>query len=85
MALGFAEGAKAMERRLTGAHAGSFLIASDIAGNPGFSAKREGSIAVFDGGKFIARSRENVTERKRDRRFVVDRQNPKSRIAHDGV
>jgi hypothetical protein len=46
VALGFAEGAKAMERRLTGAHAGSFLIASDIAGNPGFSAKRNGSVAV---------------------------------------
>jgi hypothetical protein len=35
-----------MERRLTGAQAGSFLIASDIAGNPGFSAKRNGSVAV---------------------------------------
>ena len=37
VAFGFAEGAKAMERRLTGAQAGSFLIANDIAGNPGFS------------------------------------------------
>jgi hypothetical protein len=46
VALGFAEGAKAMERRLSGANAGSFLIASDIAGNPGFSAKRNGSVAV---------------------------------------
>jgi hypothetical protein len=46
VAFGFAEGAKAMERRLTGARAGSFLIASDIAGNPGFSAKRNGSVAV---------------------------------------
>jgi hypothetical protein len=46
VALGFAEGAKAMERRLTGAQAGSFLIASDIAGNPGFSARRDGSVAV---------------------------------------
>ena len=46
VAFGFAEGAKAMERRLSGASAGSFLIASDIAGNPGFSAKRNGSVAV---------------------------------------
>jgi hypothetical protein len=46
VALGFAEGAKAMERRLSGVQAGSFLIASDIAGNPGFSAKRNGSVAV---------------------------------------
>ena len=46
VALGFAEGAKAMERRLSGAQAGSFLIASDIAGNPGFMAKRNGSVAV---------------------------------------
>jgi hypothetical protein len=35
-----------MERRLTGASAGSFLIASDIAGNPGFAAKRNSSMAV---------------------------------------
>jgi len=35
-----------MERRLSGAQAGSFLIASDIAGNPGFSARRSGSVAV---------------------------------------
>jgi hypothetical protein len=46
VAFGFAGGAKAMERRLTGAGAGSFLIASDIIGNPGFSARRGGSIAV---------------------------------------
>ena len=46
VAFGFAEGAKAMERRLSGAQAGSFLIASDIAGNPGFSAKRNGSVAL---------------------------------------
>src|SRR5439155_11756461 len=38
IAFGFAEGAKAMERRLTGAGAGGFLIASDIAGTPGFLA-----------------------------------------------
>jgi hypothetical protein len=46
IALGFSEGAKAMERRLTGANAGSFLIAGDIAGNPGFAAKRGNSMAV---------------------------------------
>jgi hypothetical protein len=46
IALGFAEGAKAMERRLSGASAGSFLIASDIAGTPGFAAKRGTSLAI---------------------------------------
>ncbi|HEV2595697.1 MAG TPA: S8 family peptidase [Sphingomicrobium sp.] len=46
IAFGFAEGAKAMERRLTGAAAGAFLIASDIAGTPGFLAKRNSSMAV---------------------------------------
>jgi hypothetical protein len=46
IAFGFAEGAKAMERRLTGAGAGGFLIASDIAGTPGFLAKRNSSMAV---------------------------------------
>src|SRR5207248_2526161 len=53
IAFGFAEGAKAMERRLTGANAGSFLIASDISGTPGFAAKRNSSMAVrhkFGGG-----------------------------------
>src|SRR5437763_2764378 len=46
IAFGFAEGAKAMERRLTGANAGAFLIASDVAGAPGFAAKRNSSMAV---------------------------------------
>ena len=46
VAFGFAEGAKAMERRLTGANAGAFLIAGDIAGNPGFSATRNSSMAI---------------------------------------
>ena len=45
VAFGFAEGAKAMERRLTGAQAGAFLIAKDVAGDPGFAAKRKGSVA----------------------------------------
>jgi hypothetical protein len=35
-----------MERQLTGADSGAFLIARDVAGNPGFAASREGSIAV---------------------------------------
>jgi hypothetical protein len=46
VAFGFAEGAKAMERRLNGAQAGAFLIAKDISGDPGFAAKRNGSVAV---------------------------------------
>jgi hypothetical protein len=46
VAFGFADGAKSMERRLTGASAGSFLIANDVTGNPGFLAQRKGSIAV---------------------------------------
>lgn len=46
VAFGFAEGAKAMERRLRGVDSGAFLIAKDIAGNPGFAAKRNGSLAV---------------------------------------
>jgi hypothetical protein len=53
VAFGFAQGAKEMERRLSGADANSFLIASDIAGNPGFSARRNGSLAArhqFGGG-----------------------------------
>jgi hypothetical protein len=46
IAIGFAEGAKAMERRLNGVEAGAFLIAKDIAGDPGFAASRNGSMAV---------------------------------------
>ena len=46
VAFGFAEGAKAMERRLGGVSANSFLVAHDIAADPGFTAKRNGSIAV---------------------------------------
>ncbi|HVM38493.1 MAG TPA: S8 family peptidase, partial [Sphingomicrobium sp.] len=46
VAIGFAEGAKAMERRLSGAEAGAFLIARDTAGGPGFSATRDGSLAL---------------------------------------
>ncbi|HEY8435018.1 MAG TPA: S8 family peptidase, partial [Sphingomicrobium sp.] len=46
VAFGFAGGAKEMERRLTGAQQGSFLVANDITGSPGFLAKRNGSMAV---------------------------------------
>jgi hypothetical protein len=45
-AFGFSEGAKALERRLTGAQSGAFLIARDVAGDPGFAARRGGSVAV---------------------------------------
>jgi hypothetical protein len=46
VALGFSEGAKAMERRLNGTSSGAFLIAKDFGGDPGFNAKRGGSVAV---------------------------------------
>jgi hypothetical protein len=46
VAFGFAEGAKAMERRLAGVDSGAFLIAKDIAGDPGFAATRHGSMAI---------------------------------------
>ena len=46
LALGFSEGAKAMERKLSGAQSGAFLIARDIAGDPGFSARRDASVAL---------------------------------------
>ena len=46
VALGFAEGAKAMERRLAGVSTGAFLIARDVAGQPGFDATRNGAIAL---------------------------------------
>ena len=45
-AFGFAQGAKAMERRLSGADAGAFLIARDIGGDPGFAARRGTSMAL---------------------------------------
>jgi hypothetical protein len=46
VAFGFSEGAKALERRLNGAGSDAFLIAKDIAGEPGFAAKRDSSVAV---------------------------------------
>jgi hypothetical protein len=47
IAFGFSDGAKAMERRLSNLSAnGGFLVAADISGNPGFTASRDGSIAL---------------------------------------
>jgi hypothetical protein len=46
VAFGFADGAKAMERRLTGASQGAFLVANDITGSPGFLAQRNSSMAI---------------------------------------
>jgi hypothetical protein len=46
VAFGFAEGAKAMERRLQGVGSGGFLVAHDVTADPGFSAKRNGSVAL---------------------------------------
>jgi hypothetical protein len=42
---GFGQGAKAIERHLTDAEAGAFLIARDISGDPGFQARRGNSMA----------------------------------------
>jgi subtilisin family serine protease len=46
VAFGFSEGAKALERRLDGASTGAFLVAKDIASDPGFTAKRNSGVAV---------------------------------------
>jgi hypothetical protein len=46
VAFGFAEGAKAMTRRLQGVGNGAFLVAHDVAADPGFSAKTNGSMAL---------------------------------------
>ncbi len=45
VAFGLSEGAKALERRLSGAEAGAFLIARDSSGEPGFAARRGTSMA----------------------------------------
>jgi Subtilase family len=45
-AFGFSQGAKAIERQLTDAQAGAFLIARDISADPGFQARRGSSMAV---------------------------------------
>jgi hypothetical protein len=43
---GIGQGAKAIERQLTDAEAGAFLIARDVSGDPGFQARRGTSMAV---------------------------------------
>jgi len=43
---GFSQGAKSIERQLTDAQAGAFLIARDISGDPGFQAQHGTSMAV---------------------------------------
>ena len=76
VAFGFAEGAKAMERRLSGAAAGAFLIASDIAGDPGFTAKRNGSMARPPP---VRQHRRHLLRRNRQR--VAGRQDQRDRFA----
>jgi hypothetical protein len=46
VAFGFSQGAKVLERQLSGAQAGAFLIAKDVAGDPGFAARRDNSLAL---------------------------------------
>jgi hypothetical protein len=46
VAFGIAEGAKSLERNLSGAAAGAFLVARDTSGEPGFAARRGSSLAV---------------------------------------
>jgi hypothetical protein len=45
-ALGMGQGAKAIERQLTDAEAGAFLIARDISADPGFQTRRGTSMAM---------------------------------------
>ncbi|MCY7397263.1 MAG: S8 family serine peptidase, partial [Sphingomonas bacterium] len=46
LAFGIAEAAKSLERDLSGAAAGAFLVARDTSGEPGFAAKRGSSVAL---------------------------------------
>lgn len=46
LAFGISESAKSIERRLSGAESGAFLVAKDGAGELGFAARRGGSMAV---------------------------------------
>jgi len=46
VAFGIAESAKALERDLTGANKGGFLVARDTSGEPGFAALRGSSVAL---------------------------------------
>lgn len=45
-ALGFGHSAKAMQRRLSGAESGTFMVARDVAGEPGFAVKPDTSLAL---------------------------------------
>ena len=45
-AFGISQGAKAIERQLTGAQSGAFLVARDVSGDPGFQARRGTSMAL---------------------------------------
>ena len=75
VAFGFAEGAKAMERRLQGVGSGGFLVARDIAGDPGFTAKSNGSIALR---REIGRHRAHLLGR--NRRRVAGRQDQRDAV-----
>lgn len=46
LAFGISEGAKSLERNLSGAAAGAFLVARDTSGEPGFAARRGSSAAL---------------------------------------
>jgi hypothetical protein len=46
LAFGISEGAKSLERQLSGAAAGAFLVARDTSGEPGFAARRGSSVAL---------------------------------------
>jgi hypothetical protein len=46
VAFGISQGAKALERQLSGAQSGAFLIAKDVVGDPGFAARRDNSLAL---------------------------------------
>jgi len=46
VALGFREGARAMQRRLSGVTSGAFLTARDVTAEPGFDADRGSALAV---------------------------------------
>lgn len=66
------------------AHVRHFLIDNDdvVMLGAGIDA-RESGISIFDCGEIVAGRVEDVTERKGDRRFIIDRQNPERSSAHD--
>ena len=65
-----------MERRLQRRGQGAFLIAKDIAGDPGFAAKRNGSIAIR---REFGRHRRHRLGRNRQR--VAGGQDQRDRLA----